>query len=216
MANVLTYPAVLFDLDGTLANSVDLIVASYRFAFDQVTGRQISRQEACSWIGQTLPQTFARQDPVNATSLEAAYRQYNNANFDQIEPYPGVDELVAALVGAGAVVGVVTAKGRQAAEETLRRVGLDGLITVLGARDDTPSHKPDPAPLLAALAKVGQTPKSAAYVGDAVFDVQAAQAAGMAAVAVTWGAGQAGELAALAPDAICRDADELAAVLFVT
>ena len=210
----LTYPVVLFDLDGTLANSVDLIVDSYAYAFAQVSKRQISQAEGRSWIGQTLPMTFAREDPANAAALEVAYREHNNAHFDRIVGYPGVIQVVVDLVTAGAALGVVTAKGRASAEASLRQAGLSGVIEVLCARDDTPVHKPDPAPLFAALAKLGGSVEEAAYVGDSVFDMQAARAAGMTAIAVTWGAGRADELAALGPDAICDDADALRAVLF--
>ena len=198
------WPVVLFDLDGTLANSIDLIVASYDHAFSTVTGRHVTHDEARQWIGQTLPQTFQREDPVHAADLEAEYRVYNNANLNQITGYRGMKPLLTALRDAGCATGVVTAKGRGAATASLAQIGLDDLIDVLCSREDTNKHKPDPAPLLAALDKLGRPPiEDAAYVGDAVWDVLAAQAAGMACIAVTWGAGQRDELEQLAPDAIC-------------
>jgi len=209
-------PVVLFDLDGTLANSIDLIVASYDYAFSTVSGRRITRAEGCSWIGQTLPQTFLTEDAPHAGALEAAYRAYNNAHLAQTAGYPGVPGLLADLRAAGALTGVVTAKGRDAATASLQHLGLAGVIDVLSARQDTAAHKPDPAPLLAGLAKLGAQPSQAAYVGDAVYDVQAARAAGMTAIAVTWGAGLPDELAALAPDALCSSVDQLRAVLLPT
>jgi len=207
------YRAILFDLDGTLADSVHLIVESYEYAFATVTGQSVTRAQACSWIGETLPVTFGREDPEHAAALEAAYRAYNNANLHQITGYPGVAELLDDLRQAGAVIGVVTAKGRESAEASLQHLGLFGVIDVLCARDDTTAHKPDPAPLLLAAAKLGIAPTEAAYVGDAVFDVQAARAAGMTSIAVTWGAGIVGELAALGPDALCDNAEQLRAAL---
>jgi len=203
------WPVVLFDLDGTIANSIDLIVASYDHAFRQVCGYGVSREQGCQWIGQTLPYTFGMVDPANAVELEAAYRVYNGANLDQITNYPGVPELLDDLRGAGCTTGVVTSKGRNSALASLATLGLDDSIEVLCSREDTDAHKPDPAPLLAALDKVGCYPADAAYVGDAVWDVLAAQAAGMSAVAVTWGAGLRDELAALSPEALVDSAAEL-------
>jgi len=210
----LHWPVVLFDLDGTLANSIDLIVASYDHAFSTVTGRRVTHDEACQWIGQTLPQTFKTQDPAHAAELEAEYRVYNNANLHQITSYPGMKQLLAALRDAGCATGVVTAKGRNAAAKSLAQIGLDGLIEVLCSREDTDAHKPDPAPLLAALDKLGRPPiEDAVYVGDAVWDLLAAQAAGMAGVAVTWGAGQRDELESLSPVAVCDTVGQLGELL---
>ena len=209
----LVWPVVLFDLDGTLANSIDLIVDSYDRAFMEVTGQGVARERALAWIGQTLPQTFSREDPANAKALEVAYRAYNNAHFDRIIAFPGVANMLRALRDAHAITGVVTSKGRDAADASLAQLGLGGLIEVLCCREDTDAHKPDPQPLLAALAKVDATPADAAYVGDAVWDIMAAKAAGMASIAVTWGAGLREELAALSPDALVDTAEELSDVL---
>jgi len=209
----LVWPVVLFDLDGTLANSIDLIVESYNRAFAAVTGQGVTRERALPWIGQTLPQTFNREDPDNAAALEAAYRAYNNTHMDQIAPFPGVSNVLRALRDAGCTTGVVTSKGRDAALASLAQLGLDALIEVLGCREDTSAHKPDPQPLLAALAKVDAAPADTAYVGDAVWDIMAAKAAGMASIAVTWGAGLRDELLALSPHDLVDTAEELSDVL---
>jgi len=208
----LHWPVVLFDLDGTLANSIDLVVASYRAAF-ATTGRDIERDVALHWIGETLRQTFAREAPGGGPDMETAYRAYYADHVNQITGYPGVPELLTSLNDAGAVTGVVTAKKREVALVTMRQAGVEGLIELLGAMEDTAAHKPDPEPLLAAAAKLGVAPETCVYIGDATYDVMAAQAAGMAVIAVTWGAGDPAELAALHPDALVTDAVELAAEL---
>ena len=208
------WPVVLFDLDGTLANSLDLIVASYGHAFASVTGRVISGVDALPWIGQTLAQTFQREDAAHAAELETAYRAFNEAHADDmIIGYPGVPQLVADLRAAGVITGVVTAKRHAIALRTMALAGLGDSISLIGAMESTPSHKPDPAPLLAACAKLGVEASTCCYVGDAIFDIQAAHAAGMAGIAVTWGAGREDDLIAQDPTAVCHDADELRAAL---
>ena len=113
-------------------------------------------------------------------------------------------------------MGVVTSKRRNTASLALRSVGLDAAIDVVGALEDTEAHKPDPAPLLHGAAAFGVEPTQCLYVGDAVVDVQAARAAGMAAVAVTWGAGERADLAATQPDALVDSVAELTAFLQIS
>ena len=210
------WPLVLFDLDGTLANSLDVIVASYEYAFGTVTGRVIARAEALTWIGQGLDQTFGREDPAHAAALSAAYREFNEAHVDaMITGYPGVPDLLRDLRAAGVVTGVVTAKRRPIALRTMRLAGVEGLIDLAASDEDTLAHKPDPAPLLAACARLGLEPSTGCYVGDAIGDMRAAQGAGMAAIAVTWGAGVEADLVATRPDALCPDVPALRHVLSV-
>ena len=107
----------------------------------------------------------------------------------------------------------MTSKRRETARLALAAVGIDHLIDVVGALEDTARHKPDPEPLLAAAAKVGVDPTAAVYVGDATVDVLAAKSAGMSSVAVTWGAGERAALEATEPDVVVDTVDELTAYL---
>lgn len=207
------WPVVLFDLDGTLANSISLIIESYQYAFRSVSGREVGRDEALSWIGQTLPTTFAREDAANAAELERVYREYNLAHMDEIAGYPGVPELLASLRQAGALVGVVTSKRRASMIRTLDLAGITGLVEPVVGLEDTERHKPYPDPLLEAMRRLDVTPDKVVYVGDAVWDALAARAAGVAAVAVTWGAGTVADLREVRPDAICATVAELRQVL---
>lgn len=96
----------------------------------------------------------------------------------------------------------------------LHYVGLTDHIEVAASLEDTTEHKPDPAPLLHGARFLGADPASCVYVGDATVDVLAAQAAGMASVAVTWGAGTPEDLVAAGPDHLCRSVEELRTLLF--
>lgn len=97
---------------------------------------------------------------------------------------------------------MVSSKKADTVRQGLRVVGLEGLIDVVAGMDETERHKPEPDPLLFAAAQLGVDPAHCVYVGDAGVDVLAARAAGMAAVAVTWGAGTRGELESLGPAAV--------------
>jgi pyrophosphatase PpaX len=207
------WPVVLFDLDGTLANSIELIIDSYQYAFRAVSGREVERAEALSWIGQTLPTTFTREDPEGAAELERIYREYNHEHMGEIVGYPGVPELLRDLGSAGAVVGVVTSKRRTSMDITMALAGVTGLAKPLVALEDTARHKPNPDPLLEAMKRLQVSPDKVVYVGDAVWDVLSAQAAGVSAIGVTWGAGVIGDLTDVHPNAICTTVDELRGAL---
>lgn len=205
---------VVFDLDGTLANTIPLIIASYDHALWTVLGTHADPAEARSWIGQTLYGTFSSRYPGHSDALIEAYLDFNRARIAELTlRYDGIAELLSDLTAAGVAIGVATSKRRPSAEATLRAVGLEELIEVTVALDDTSTHKPDPAPLVLAAQRLGHPVSESAYVGDAVVDVLAAHAAGMDALAVTWGAGVASELALAAPSVLAGDVATLRSAL---
>jgi pyrophosphatase PpaX len=173
-----------------------------------------SPEEAKGWIGQTLDGTFSQRHPEQAQELVDSYIAWNAEHLTELlEEYPGAEELVAELGGSGAIVGVVTSKRHISATNTLRAAGLDGHLPLLVAMEDTEVHKPNPDPLLLAQQRLGVRATDCVYIGDAVVDVLAARAAGMAAIAVTWGAGDRAALVAAGPLAVVDTMDELRARL---
>lgn len=213
--SALLRPVVLFDLDGTLANTIPLIVASHQHAFRTVLGEEIDEKTARGWIGMTLKDTFAEFPAETSAELEREYLVHNRSHLrTHTLPYPGVNELVADLKAAGAQLGIVTSKRRESAVPTLESVGLDGEVGMLVTVENVQRHKPHPDPLLFALEHMGADPADALYVGDAVVDIKAARAAGMLSVAVTWGAATPEDLGAQQPDFLATTVDELRHILF--
>ena len=213
-ADGLPWRTVFFDLDGTLADTIPLIIASYQHAFREVMGVEVDEVEARSWLGRPLLPALLEVAPAHGHELDRVYREWNLANTARlIRAYDGIPELLGALDAAGARLAVVTSKRRETALIALEHVGLAGRIEIGAALEDTADHKPDPAPLRHGARLVGVDPAACVYVGDATVDLLAARAAGMAAVGVTWGAGDPEDLAALAPEALCTTVSQLAAVL---
>ena len=210
----LRWSTVFFDLDGTLADTIPLIVASYQHAFREVMGVEVDEADARSWIGRPLLPALLEVAPDHGHELDRVYREWNLATTARlIRAYDGITELLEALDDAGARLAVVTSKRRETAVLALEHVGIAGHIEVASALEDTAEHKPHPAPLRHGAALLGVDAGDCVYVGDATVDLLAARAAGMAAVGVTWGAGAADELVALQPDAVCTTVAELAEVL---
>ena len=208
------WPVVVFDLDGTLVDTIGLIVASYQHAFTSVLGREEDEVMIRSWIGQPLIRGFRSIDPEHADELLGTYLAWNRANTERlIRRYAGIDTLLADLTTAGVHVAAATSKLRGPAEDAIRLTGLEASLDVLVSMEDTDAHKPDAAPLLLAVDRLGGTPADAVYVGDAVVDVQAARNAGMAAVGVTWGAGTRDSVVAAEPDVVADTVVDLRAAL---
>ncbi len=198
-----------------MVNTIPLIIASYEHAMWSVLGVRPSPEEARGWIGQTLYGTFSGRHPERAQELVDSYVAWNADHLtDLLEEYPGAEELVAELSRlAGPIIGVVTSKRHVSATNTLRAAGLDGHLPLLVAMEDTDAHKPNPEPLLLALQRLGVRATDCVYIGDAVVDVLAAKAAGMASIAVTWGAGERADLVAAGPLAVVDTMAELRARL---
>ena len=191
------WPVVLFDFDGTLLNTIDGIVASYIYTWQTVSGRQVVRSEILPWIGRTLADVFADEDPANAAELEDVYLSHNAATLaNAVRQYDGISELAQELVDAGIRTGVVTSKRRRNVLTGMQLAGLPSEMVLACAMDDTDRHKPDPTPLLTGLAALDAPVEGSLYIGDAIYDLQASAAAGMDGIGVTWGAGSPAALRA--------------------
>jgi len=183
------FGTVLFDLDGTVVDTRELIRQSHRHAVTSVLGRDMPDDELLANVGRPLIEQMAAFDAERAQELLEAQRAWNHAHTAElIRPYPGVAEMLAGLKAAGCRTGVVTSKSGptvQMAFDALPEVAKH--IDVLVAVEDTPVHKPGPDPVLLALDRLGGDAADACYVGDAPFDIAAGRAAGVTTVGVTWG-----------------------------
>ena len=209
------FPTILFDLDGTVVDSGAIILASMRHATREVLGREYTDEELMRTVGGPgLEAQMVAIDPERAGELVDVYRAHNIPLHDELEACAGMEPVLVQLRDEGRRLGVVTAKRRDTAELAFATVSLGHLFEVIVGGDETDKHKPDPEPLLLGAERLGADPAQTAYVGDSPFDMLAAQAAGMYAVAVTWGRiHDRAKLEAVEPDVILDTAEELLAVL---
>jgi pyrophosphatase PpaX len=210
------YPIVLFDLDGTLIDSGPIIIASMRHASVTVLGREPDEERVRAAIGGPgLIAQMRELDPDRVDELVESYRAHNEPLHATLEAFDGVLELLPRLRERGHRLGIVTAKRVRTVELAFARFPiLRETIEVLVGAEDTERHKPDPDPLLEALARMGARPDAAAYIGDSPFDIRAGRAAGTLAVAVGWGGIHPDErLLHEQPDALVHTPEELLALL---
>ncbi len=180
--------AVLFDLDGTLIDTLGLIRESMRYATATVLGAPLPDDVLMRNVGVPLAVQMREFSEEHADELLAVYREHNDRVHDLlVREYPGVELALDELVEAGLRLGVVTSKLHRVAERGLDRFSLGRFFEVLVGSDDVDIHKPEPFPLLYAAEQMGVDPRRCAYVGDSPHDMAAARAAGMVAIAATWG-----------------------------
>lgn len=185
---------VLFDLDGTVLDTFQPILDSMRYATEKVFGQALPDEELIAKVGQPLVtqmETFAADHgygPEAAEELTTTYRAHNEKDLQEKSgPFPGVPRAIDTLREKGYIVGIVTSKRVWLASESLKAHGLFDLFACVNGAEDSEGHKPDPDPLFAAAKKLGVDPSRCIYVGDSPYDLQAAKAADMPSVGVTWG-----------------------------
>ena len=205
-------PAVLFDLDGTLVDSIDLIVAAALNAFACRPGPSPSEAQIRNTIGRPLPTTFGPWlvDDNDLPFLISKYREYQLEHHDRLtNAYDGIMDAVVGLHTAGCRMAIVTSKVGFMAERALVHTGLASYMQCVIASDSTTKHKPDPEPVLVALERLGAGPEESIFVGDSPYDMQAARAAGVHALGVSWGAFTEDALLEAGAEAMIRQPSEL-------
>lgn len=218
--------AALFDFDGTLVDTTELIYQSLRHASREVLGHEPTRETLMVNVGQPLPQQMAalietetdhaaETDGLVEELLESYRTQNEELHEDLIEEFPGVEEALARLKEAGVKIAVVTSKRRKSVEMAIETFpGLDNVANHFVTMEDTNEHKPKPEPLLKGLELLGDVPpEEAAYIGDSPHDIDAAHAAGITSVAVSWGAFPEKFLKEKQPDYLVPDIDAVVDVL---
>lgn len=195
------FSGFLFDLDGTLIDTTELITRSFRHASSTVLGEELVDEVLLANVGQPLMTQMRLLGGEQAQDLYDTYREFNHARHDDlIKTYDGVEEVLKELKSRGAKLAIVTSKSRETVEMGFRVIPIDHYFDAVITTDDTVEHKPNPQPLQLALRRLDMHPEEAVYIGDSPFDIKAGQAAGVATVAVGWGMFPPVRLKELEPD----------------
>ncbi|CAM3594279.1 MULTISPECIES: pyrophosphatase PpaX [Saccharibacillus] len=199
---------VLFDLDGTIIDTNQLIIDSF---MNTVTGSSLTRETIIPHMGTTLQnqlRVFSGLDDVR--ELEQAYRAYNLAHHDSmVKPFPHVQQVIHDLHAAGIRLGVVTTKIRPTTMKVLEMFDLYRYMEAVVTVTDVTHPKPHAEPVRMALEKMGAEAETALMVGDSPADIQSAQNAGVRAAAVAWSLKGEQELSGYGPDHMLHDMRDL-------
>ena len=198
----MTPPALLFDLDGTLIDSIGLLLECMDAAFAD-RARRPTRAEWTAGIGTPLRVQLAEwcDGEADVEQMVARYRDYQDQHLERLTTaYPAVVETVQSLRAAGHRTAIVTSKGRIMTGRSLRHVGLAETFDAVVTFEETTRHKPLPDPVHLALERLGATADRALFIGDSPHDMHAGRAAGVTTVAALWGPFSREELAVATPD----------------
>lgn len=181
---------VLFDLDGTLIQSTEVIMETFKITFDKYfKDVKLDDETLTSFLGSTLFKTFElyMDETHDINELVSFYRETSEEMMkSKIKAYPHARESLEAILKSGVQVGIVTSKMREVAREHLALAGLDGLVTHIVGYEDVKLHKPDKEPLIKALEVFNVDVSNAIYIGDHENDILAAKHAHMMSCAVTY------------------------------
>jgi pyrophosphatase PpaX len=205
------YQYVLFDLDGTLIDTNNLILTSFMYTLEKYYPGKYTREDLIPHMGKPLyDQMVLFGDPDCAEELVQVYREHNESVHDElVEEFPNVIETIQELAKMGIKMGIVTTKQRRTAEMGLRLFGLDKYMDTVICYQDTENHKPHPEPIHKAIRQLQADPARTLMVGDSQYDIQAAQNAGIDAAGVAWSLKGASFLSTFEPTYLLDDISEL-------
>lgn len=210
-------PALIFDLDGTLVDTIEVIVSSFRHVLEDLAGRRFTRQEVIGLFGPTEPaiiDRFARPEERPA-AYERFFAHYEQQHDRLVTIFPGIPELVKEAARRGHPLALVTNKGRRTTAITLEKCGLAPFFRVIVTGDDVSRPKPDPEGIRLALTRLAAEASRSWFLGDSPVDILAGRAAGARTCAILWGGVyDPAETLAAKPDAHCRTVAELRRLLW--
>ncbi|MGE5619608.1 MAG: HAD-IA family hydrolase [Sphingomonadaceae bacterium] len=204
---------LLFDLDGTLIDTTDLILSCYRNSVSRLVENPPTDAEILKGFGRPLRDQLWRLYPELRHRIDEMFVLWRNVQEELhdslIKPFPGTVEVLVELKRRGYPMGVVTSKERNTALRGMGLYGLQQLVEPLVCVDDTTNHKPHPEPILRGIELLGARPEETLYVGDSLFDMKAGREAGTKVAAALWGPFPKEPLLEYKPDFALRSIREL-------
>ncbi len=202
---------VLFDLDGTLLNTNNLVIQSFKHTFNQHLDRVVLDEELFPYFGVPLVTIMEHFDPKQVDQMLRTYRSFNLQKHDELTTvFPNVEGTLRELSKQGVKLGIVTSKIRNVVTRGLQLFSLESFFDTVVTFEDTEAHKPNPAPINKALADLQVSPEEGVLmVGDSPFDLQCAANAGVCSAAVAWSVHSLDELKQHKPDYILDKMEDL-------
>jgi pyrophosphatase PpaX len=208
---------LLFDLDGTLIDTNELIISSFIHTLNHYYPDQYKREDVLPFMGPPLADTFMKIDSERVDEMIERYRKYNLENHDLlVKEFDGVYETIQALHEQGYKMAIVSTKIRDTVIKGLRLTKLDKFFDVVVGLDDVKHAKPDPEPLQKALHQLGSTPDEALMIGDNSHDILGGKNAGTKTAGVAWSAKGKEYLAQFEPDYMIEHIQDLFDILQVS
>ncbi|MDI7743052.1 pyrophosphatase PpaX [Lysinibacillus fusiformis] len=206
--------ALLFDFDGTLLNTNELIIQTFMYVLEERFPGQYSPKDCMDFIGPSLKETFEQITPNEVEEMIEKYRQWNIANHDKlVTEYDGVIDTLAKLKEQGIRLAIVSTKRRDTIEKGLILMGAKHLFEFWVGVDDVQNVKPDPEPVLLAIEKLGVNKEEVMMIGDNYHDIEAGKNAGVKSAGVAWSIKGEDFLKQFNPDYILQHMSDLLTIV---
>ncbi len=208
---------VVFDFDGTIADTRSLIVASYQETFRRLNLPVPEAARIVETIGVPLASSIERicdNDALDTAQAVATYRAvFRDMGFEHVQAFPGLSEIIRKLQRDGLALAVASSRSHESLDDMVAHLGMSDCFSVIAGREDAERERPDPEMLRYIAQQFALPAGELLMVGDTTFDIEMGHGAGAATCAVTWGNHDRRTLEAVTPTVVVETADELAAEL---
>ncbi len=180
---------ILFDFDGTLADTLPVCFHSLGEVFRSYDGVELDNPGIIALFGPTEPDIIRihlKQKHQTEQAVEQFFQLYDNHHQQLVQASPAIQDMIVALKQASYRLGVVTGKGSHSLAISLRHLGMEGLFDVEISGDDVQNPKPHPEGVLLAMSRLNATPEETMFLGDSIADIRAGKGAGVLTAAVQW------------------------------
>ncbi|MBK3495992.1 pyrophosphatase PpaX [Viridibacillus sp. YIM B01967] len=206
--------ALLFDFDGTLLDTNELIIQTFLRVLDTKFPGKYSREDVLPFLGPSLKETFSIVDLEHVDELVQDYRKWNIAHHDElVTEFDGILETLHALKAAGIRLAIVSTKRQDMLAKGIRVLKAEGMFEVIIGLDDVKNVKPDPEPILLALQKMGLQKDEVIMIGDNSHDIEGGQNAGVKTAGVAWSVKGEAFLEQFKPDYMLQHLSDLLAIV---
>lgn len=188
------YKAILYDIDGTLLDTLDMNMYPLIQIIREELGQEWTLEQVRPFYAQPGLKTIADLGIREVDAVYARWVAYVNAYEKGAVPYPGMVAALTRIRASGIRQAVVSSKMRRQYEIDMGRYSMDTFMETAVLAEDTQKHKPDPAPILECLRRMGLQPEDVIYIGDTLSDLQAARNAGVDFGLAGWGSVLSGPL----------------------
>ena len=181
------FTTLLFDFDGTLLDTNELIIQSYQYVLDKHFPGRYQRSDIIPFLGPTLADAFSSVDPQRVEEFIVEYRNWNKERHDELaSEFDGVSKTLKQLKAAGMKMAIVSTKRSEMIFKGLDLLDADGVFDDVIGIDNVTKAKPDPEPILLALERLGATADEALMIGDNYHDIEGGKNAGVRTAGVAW------------------------------
>ncbi len=203
------YKGIIFDIDGTLTSTNDLIFASFNHISGKYLNKKFSNEEIIELFGPTEDAIIKEWTGDNYDEARKDYYDFYSSNHQMADLYPGIKSLLESIKSKNILLSIYTGKGRTAAEITLKRLDIFYYFDFIITGDDIAEHKPSAEGIIKFIEKFDLKKENVLMIGDAPADIKAARAAGVEVASVIWDSYAKDEVLSFKSDYVFFTVDEL-------